>query len=269
MEFRLVLSLVIFFFAFHGRADRFMIPPFDESLLSYPSLEVLPQLPSEFSMLVWNVHKGKDEEAWVVDMNRLTGRADMFVLQEALDDDQMNQLFKQDLHQYEWYFAKSFSYTKTGISSGVVTGSKFEAWARLLHRTEDREPFVKTPKTVVIAFYQLTNGKNLAVLNIHGLNKTSNEAFFKQIDESLVILKNHEGPVVYAGDFNTNNKSKTEGLNQRLAKIGLKKIGYETDHRKHKLDWIYIRGCTPTESEILYDIKTSDHTPLYAKLKCD
>jgi endonuclease/exonuclease/phosphatase family metal-dependent hydrolase len=250
-------------------AGRFLIPPIEESLVQYQSAKINTVLDNSFSLVVWNVHKGKDDQAWVDDMIRLAPNGDVFLLQEAMDDKHMKNVFGKDLDMYEWFFAKSFSYTKNLVSSGVASGATAKALGAMFHRTSDVEPIVGTPKTTLTTFYKLLNGKEIAVLNIHGLNKTSNRAFYRQLEETLAFIKNHEGPVVYAGDFNTNNKDKFAELEKRMAAYGLKRITYSTDTRKHKLDWIYYRGCDVIESEILYNYESSDHTPLRARLNCE
>jgi len=180
----------------------------------------------------------------------------------------MIQMYENEIKNLDWYFAKSFTYIKTGNSSGVANASPFQIKKAILHRTTDVEPIVGTPKTVILHYMTMENGQQIAFLNIHGLNRTSNAAFFRQIDETLKLIKDFSGPVVYAGDFNTNNQSKFRGLEKRMQNYGLKRYQYSDDTRKHQLDWIYVRGCEVLNSKILYQFDTSDHKPLYAKLQC-
>lgn len=269
MTIKILVIISTIFLSQLSFAGRFLIPPAEESLVLYQPVESKAVLQNDFSLLVWNVHKGKDEQAWVEDVKRLSLSSDVFLLQEAMDDSLMSKLFGKDLGNFEWFFAKSFSYTKTQISSGVATGATTESTKTLFHRTTDTEPIIGTPKTTMVSFYKLADGQDIAILNIHGLNRTSNAAFYRQIDESLALVKNHNGPIVYAGDFNTNNKKKFAELIKRMDAYGLKRISYPVDERKNQLDWIFYRGCTVTESEILYNYQTSDHAPLRARLNCN
>lgn len=264
--FTLILSHVL---AFANIAEgRFLIPPFNKSLVKYEPLISKGKMDNRFSLLVWNVHKGKDKLNWIRDMQLLTRASDVVLLQEATDNPLMSNMFQKIINNFSWFLAKSFIYIDSGIASGVSSASAYDIDETILHRTDDREPIVNTPKTVILTYMTMANGDPIAFLNIHGLNRTTNAAFFRQIDETLNLIKDFSGPVVYAGDFNTNNKSKFNKLEERMAAYGLKRIAYEDDNRKHQLDWIYTRGCEVESSEILYHIKTSDHDPLYAKLNC-
>ncbi len=268
MNKRIVLGFCLFFWSSFSLAGKYLIPPMEQSLLFFESGLLKEKLKNEFSILVWNVHKGKDGQAWVEDMKSLAHHSDIVLLQEAMNDDLMSRMYLNDLNHFDWHMAKSFTYMKTGVSTGVANASSFLIDQSMLHRTLDREPLVKTPKTVMLSYLTMENGKPLAVLNIHGLNVTTNAAFFRQIDGTLNLIENFSGPVIYAGDFNTNNKAKLEGLDLRMSNYGLKRIEYSNDPRKKKLDWIYVRGCTVESSEVLYQYKTSDHKPLIAKMSC-
>lgn len=250
-------------------AGRYLIPPLAQSLMKFEMGTPKPKLNNNFSLLVWNVHKGGDGQAWVNDMKTLAQSSDVFLLQEAMDDDLMTQMFQSEIDYFDWHVAKSFTYTKTGISSGVANASPFLIDRSILHRTSDLEPIVRTPKTVVLSFMTMANGQPIAFLNIHGLNRTTNAAFFRQMDETLAMIKDFSGPVIYAGDFNTNNKSKMKGLESRMQEYGLKRYEFADDRRKSQLDWIYVRGCNIEMGEILYQIQTSDHSPMYAKFNCN
>ncbi len=252
-----------------SHAGRFFIPPYEQSLVTFSPQNTFTQLPQEFTIAVWNVHKGKDETPWVKDMKKISQSTDLLLLQEAMDDELFLKLFTNDLKNFEWHFAKSFSYSKSKTSSGVATGSNVTPRSVYLSRTVDHEPIIGTPKTTLVSFYALNSGNKIAMFNIHGLNKTSNAAFFRQIDEALKYIDHHTGPVIFAGDFNTSNNDKMNGLKTRMEKYGLQMITYPEDHRKNHLDWIFMRDCRILRSEILYDYKTSDHTPLLAKLACE
>lgn len=226
-------------------------------------------LNNRFSLLVWNIHKGTGGQVWVDDIKKLGPKHDIFLFQEAMDDNEMTDTAANELRNFELFFAKSFSYTKTLLSSGVATAAISTSTNTILHRTKDLEPIVGTPKTMLLSFFKLANSQTLAILNIHGINRASNEAFYRQIDESLALVKNHEGPVIFAGDFNTNKPEKFDELTKRMTAFGLTMIPYPIDQRKNHLDWIFYRGCQVHESEIMYEIQSSDHFPLHAKLECN
>jgi endonuclease/exonuclease/phosphatase (EEP) superfamily protein YafD len=248
---------------------RFMIPPIEKSLIEIQSQRRQDVLNNTFSLLVWNIHKGKAGQAWVNDIQTLGPKHDILLFQETTDDNETIDAAANELKNFDLLFAKSFTYTKTLISSGVATASVSTATNTILHRTKDLEPFVRTPKTTLLSLFKLANGETLATLNIHGINRASNEAFYRQIDESLALVRNHQGPIVFAGDFNTNKREKFDELTKRMTALGLTMITYPNDQRRNHLDWIFYRGCQVRESEILYDVQSSDHFPLHARLECN
>jgi endonuclease/exonuclease/phosphatase (EEP) superfamily protein YafD len=268
MKREIIIASSIMFLSQICCAGKYTIPPIEQSLIKFETNSPKEKLKNNFSLLVWNVHKGADGQSWVNDMKILAQNADVFLVQEAMDDELMTDMYQKEINNFDWFFAKSFTYNKSGNSSGVVNASPFQTDQAILYRTLEKEPIVGTPKTVMLSFMTMENGNPIALLNIHGLNRTKNEAFFKQISDTLDLIKNFSGPVVYAGDFNTNNKEKFSGLDSMMAKVGLRRFKFQEDHRKHQLDWIYVRGCRVESSDILYQFQTSDHTPISAKLNC-
>ncbi len=138
-----------------------------------------------------------------------------------------------------------------------------------MQRTLGLEPIVKTPKTTMLSVVPLDNGKKILFANIHGINKGNNKKFFDQIDKVIESIKSHDGPAIFAGDFNTNKKEKMPYLLAKGKEVGLDIIEYKDDKRKNKLDWILVRGCKVLSSTINYEITSSDHNALESEFLCD
>ncbi len=66
------------------------------------------------------------------------------------------------------------------------------------------EPWLQLPKSALWSRYQLSNGEELAVINIHAVNFTfGTEDYEAQLKSLTDNLQKYRGPVVFAGDFNS------------------------------------------------------------------
>lgn len=79
----LSIWLCLLFIGHFSVAWKYTIPPLSHSLVKFDSgLFFKQQLKNEFSMTVWNIHKGKGGQAWVNDMKLLSNYSDVLLLQE-------------------------------------------------------------------------------------------------------------------------------------------------------------------------------------------
>lgn len=88
------------------------------------------------------------------------------------------------------------------------------------------------------------------------------------------IISSHVGPVLFAGDFNTNSKEKNKALLAMIAELKLEEVKFENDLRTQSalsrlfLDHIFCRGLT-VESSMVYgasEVKGSDHQPMLVNI---
>ncbi|MEN0058706.1 MAG: endonuclease/exonuclease/phosphatase family protein [Bdellovibrio sp.] len=220
-------------------------------------------LPPQFQLFVWNIKKAEAQDKWARDFELFTPRSHLVLIQEAMIDDFMPAIVLRQ-PGFCWDFAASFL-DNSRNPTGVMTGSLIRPLSMQFLRSPGREPVINTPKMVIVHEYALANSlETLLVANIHGLNATTNKLNREQIEQVAAVLQKHTGPLIFAGDFNSWNKDRLDFLDEILGRLGMKKLSFEKDRRRFKLDHIYVRGLQTVATELHNDIDTSDHKPLSA-----
>lgn len=254
-------SLVFFWISFFNisQSNAANIPS-DDKILIEDGTPTQYVLPSTFQVVVWNIHKADSEEKWQKDFLNFSKENELLLIQEGY----RNHLFEETIGQLTdrfWIFATSFIYK--GFNTGVLTSTKTKPQHSKWLRSPGREPILKSPKMTLVNIFDLDKtGQRLLVANIHGINFVRNNHFFQQISQVAREIENHDGPVIFAGDFNTWNGSRLQFLMETCKKLGLQEIVFKNDTRKRKLDHIFYRHITPIKAEILNNVESSDHLPL-------
>jgi endonuclease/exonuclease/phosphatase (EEP) superfamily protein YafD len=245
-----------------------LVPP-PESLLwmGAPSREALPPA---FSLLVWNVFKGK-RAAWLRDLRRLAEHADLVLLQEAVLHNSSRDFFHTSL-RHQWIMAQSFASERGEHTTGVKTGAVAAAADTLVFLSPHREPLVNTPKLILVTRYPVAGGAEpLLTVNVHALNFASTARFGMQMEQFVAAVEGHRGPVLLGGDFNTWNRSRRDVLNRLIAKLGLVPVPFGTPgrlrHLRRVLDHVFLRGIKVVAARAMEEVRSSDHLPLELRLE--
>ena len=104
---------------------------------------------------------------------------------------------------------------------------------------------------------------------VKSLIRLITSTFFRHID--VVGLENvpDDGPVIFAGDFNTWSASRQAAVDDFMSEHGLGSIAFEPDLRSRAfgraLDHIYVRGMQAEFAQVI-PVTTSDHNPLRVRL---
>lgn len=236
------------------------VPPKSESSLNFGQYRDSKSVDSRFKVLVWNIFKSR-LPSFEREFEFLSRRSDFLLLQEV----KLTKSHKSYFESLPFGYNMSVSFLMTGKApTGVATGSKiWPLWTQHF-RTEDLEPFVKSPKTSLVSVYKMRTQKNLMIVNIHGINWRSSEALQRQLEQVEVLIQNHRGPLIFAGDFNTRNDSRVRLTDQFMINNGLIKIEFANDERAPEMyiDHVYYRGLTVVESQLITDLAGSDHPAL-------
>lgn len=240
-------------------------PVLNREIVLSRNSSIQQRLPQDFYLLVWNIQKGQTQNEWKRDFRQLNRNTHLALLQEAMIDGFVDAQLRHQPHQ-NWSMSASFE-TKQGIT-GVATGvsSKIQSFNTLVSPVT--EPIANTPKVTQVKMIQLESGENLLTLNTHAINFATQNAFEKHIESILPALKNHQGPILWAGDFNTWNKSRLIFLDRTLQTYNLNRVTLKQDPRRLKLDHIYLRGCQAAWVKVEDQVNTSDHYPLRANILC-
>lgn len=270
MKIALLLCMLLTWQISPAKANwNYPIPPLNQSELFFNQITPTT-LPQEFQILVWNTLKGERVD-WKKDFINLSENRDLLLLQEGYLDQKMRQTFL-DLKDYQFYFGISFLYGNlNNLPTGTVLASKMLPTHQGILRTKDVEPFIKTPKTVTYATFQAETGQEVLVINIHGINFANHDCFVRHIQLVTKVIDRHQGPVIFAGDFNTRTPTRMKYLIQEMASRGLSQVQFQNDRRLtilgNPLDHVFIRGMTVKNAQVRMDIDSSDHKPLLLTLK--
>lgn len=218
----------------------------------------------EFSVITWNAHKFADKN-FVPDLIQLSHDADMILIQEAMHSTELQNLL---LSQFDFSFSfnKSFC-TADKQATGVMNASRYPLLNNSTLVSPDTEPVSFTPK---VSGYSVINVPEIGIvhiINTHGLNFNLGSPFERQINEITKFISKLQGPVIWAGDFNTWSGGRQKYLDKKSKALGLIRLKPNTDNRVLKLDHIYMRGFELINIQILDNIESSDHFPVKAIFK--
>jgi endonuclease/exonuclease/phosphatase (EEP) superfamily protein YafD len=215
-------------------------------------------------LLNWNAQKLGHVNAHS-DLARLGNEADLILIQETvMDSEHMEQVSPL----FHWVYAPG--YTKTGISTGVMTASRVKPLSSCI--LSSREPWLGTPKATNITRYALSDSEQtLLVINVHLINFTmSARAMRDQLNEALAFVVQHSGPVIVSGDFNTWTNKRATVVAETMARLGLLAVQFDDDSRTkifgHPVDHVFVRGIDTTVAKSI-QLDSSDHNPISAVLE--
>lgn len=214
-----------------------------------------------YGALIWNIYKGK-KRGWEMDFTRLHPVYDLLLLQEAKIN--FHQTIDHYDPDYSWIFGESFALERCGSSCGVLTGSRVQQQHAFNRHGPVREPFLNTPKSTAFSYYGIENQSNrLLVINSHFINFRQSSAFESQLQQVALIIQAHQGPVLFAGDFNTWNARRRKLLEAVMYTSQLETVVFANESRTFLyLDHIFTRGLKVREAHLLHFIQSSDHLPL-------
>lgn len=276
-----MLSALLFSFVFQQEAfaqDKFLsrlyrrIPERDAlSLAGFPIERALKS--SSVKALIWNIKKA-EMKSWRSEFLKLGKGNDLFVIQEAYK----NSLFDSTLNNfnhYHWSMGTSFLVKRdNNAPTGTMIGATVTPSEAIAKHSKDLEPIVLTPKAMTMVKYPVEGRSNdLLVISIHAINFQTTHAFKRHIDQAVSEIKNHEGPVLFAGDFNTWNKARMNFLFRTMKNLGLSEVQFKNAHLKMKfagfpLDHSFVRGIKVKNAEVVAS-NGSDHKPLLMEFDVD
>jgi endonuclease/exonuclease/phosphatase (EEP) superfamily protein YafD len=157
--------------------------------------------------------------------------------------------------------AKSFNVAEETFT-GVATGSRVKPMKEEVIISDATEPISGTRKTILLSqFLVQWQAQPLLVANIHAINFVTLGVFKTQIKQLLARVREHEGPLIVAGDFNTWNTNRMNYLKTVFAPLGLTLVDAPND-RFLNLDHVFVRGLKVQTVNRFSHIRSSDHTPL-------
>jgi len=222
-------------------------------------------LPNIFSLLCWNVYKkNKKDPNFTPFLQNLINQKTLHLclFQEAqLDTD--NAL----LSHCNYDGAANLEINCTFY--GVVTASQTTSLSAKAYLSESREGLIGSHKSLLLSTYRLSNGEILLILNVHAINFRENRCYQKELAHLMQKVSTHRGAMIIAGDFNAWNRTRNKALHRLCQELSLKTVIFEkskvTSFMGYALDFIFYRGLTCLEQEVLTEHHISDHHPLFVK----
>jgi len=221
--------------------------------------------PHAIRLATWNIHKEGDP-GWERDLTSLATGRDILLLQEITLDDSLRRIM--DSEHLHWIMASSFYLGDDDV--GVLTAARVAPIAFCTARVV--EPLIRLPKSAIITWFGLRDTTaSLAVVNVHAINfSLSLGAYAAQFAALGEALAGHDGPIIFAGDFNTWTDDRSEVVRAVAARLGLVEIAFAIDRRSlffgRQLDHILVRGLEAVDSTAI-PVTSSDHNPVAATLR--
>ena len=238
----------------------------------------LQKLGTRITLLNWNAQKNQDARMPQDLKHALTHhQPDLIFLQEAT-----GKLSKSS--PLKGIFARSWKYPWLGGDTvGVLTASSVIPQECIPLPSRHRELGWTAPKTSLATCYPLEDGRQLLAVNVHCLNfeRWGTGRLRAQLEDLTRVLRNHSGPILLAGDFNTWNHKRYRLVRSFLNELELNEVvlgeAVKTGDQGAPwinrmlgidpglaLDRVFYRGLTLDHSEVL-DYDSSDHTAVLAR----
>jgi len=222
------------------------------------SLPGLKAFDTNITVTVLNIQKSENSGWKDETFKDLVEGSDLILIQESVD------AFPTYRSADEFYIDSFYkSWGDFRYNTGLTSLSKvpFDEAKRLV--SVDTEPVAATPKVTSIEQFIVKGLKQkLLVANTHAINFTGLSAYKRQISAVAEELKKHDGPVVWAGDFNTWSGRRKEYLDSVMSELGLVEISFNSrTELLLVLDHAYVKGVVVKDAKQL-QLGISDHEPL-------
>lgn len=231
-------------------------------------------LSHRFSLISWNIHKQLGQPQWQQEFARMQHEytPDLLALQEV----NVDPASAPELSPFHYAFGANLQ-QRDGSQSGVMSLTASPILSARLKLTTPAEPITHTPKAALLTQVAMDEQQSLMLVNIHGINFVTNSDYRQQLDNLEKRIAQHQGPVIFAGDFNTWSSQRQKLLTALAARQGLRQVEF-TDKEKSEikqflgqpLDHIlYSCQLTPVadSSRVLSEFTSSDHTPLLVEFE--
>ncbi|HUH41509.1 MAG TPA: endonuclease/exonuclease/phosphatase family protein [Sulfurimonas sp.] len=226
------------------------------------------ELKEDFSILCWNVAKLTLKSSYkeFVDTLIQEHKLDILLLQEV----KKHLSHELELHDYSYVLSPNIETKKHMF--GVLSAFKSSCHSEQAILSKKQELRYATHKTSLITHHKTSDDQTLLVVNLHAINFVKSSAFKHELDSLHVNIKNHQGAMIVAGDFNTWNAKRVAYLREFSSSLELTQVGFsnEKDIKRvfsNTLDYIFYRGVELISSTVVDSKKISDHNPIIAKFK--
>jgi len=225
-------------------------------------------LDDTFGIFCWNTNKNNQNPGFPLYLQTIARqkKVDFLLFQEARFEDMGSCSFEN------FAFDAAANLEVKGSFYGVLTASKIESKSAKAYLSDEKEGMIGTHKSLLLSQYLFGDGTPLLILNIHAINFRESQSYKRELKKFMERIRDFEGPMIIAGDFNSWNPTRTLELNEFRDALNLASVPFR-EKKKIKsflgnhLDFIFYRGLKLLDSAVFDDHGLSDHNPLYACFK--
>jgi len=223
-------------------------------------------LPDRFGILCWNVYKNNLKQAafqpWLQSLVKRRKIA-LLLFQEA----GFERSGQFSLPGFAYDAAANLEFG--GAFYGVLTASTAESKSSRAYLSKSRESLIGPHKSLMLSQFSFADGSELLVLNLHAINFRENQSYAREVDLFLEYLRDYDGPLIVAGDFNSWNRERQLKIAKGRKALSLKSVPFRQKQKiksfmGYTLDFIFYRGLELLDSEVVDGQGLSDHNPLFA-----
>ncbi len=215
-------------------------------------------------LLNWNVHKKSHHHSWLRDFKILLERyrPNLISFQEYAKINAKSIIDKREAYSYTFMPNIDFRHSQYGLLNASTLP--------LIHHhalySDDCEPLIKTPKAILIHYYQAEQDRKVTLVNVHMINFVKLSRFTAQLRQIEEVCAGIEGALILSGDFNTWSRKRSHQLERLVQLLELKAVVFPNEQRslKPRLDHIFYRGVRLKDADILTEFNSSDHKPMVA-----
>jgi len=229
-------------------------------VMNEPTENIQGLNPDNIAFLNWNIYKGNGDD-WQNDLSTFAKNHDVMTIQEAMLNDEMTML----LQTYGFNWIMNTAFYLNGTATGVMNVASTTAIHSCGFKVD--EPLIGIPKSTLVSYYLLDGSdEKLLVANIHGINFTLGvSSYSDQLDKLYDAIKNHDGPMIVAGDFNSWSDSRRAVVDLLVERLELSELEYSVNNKTHvfgnAIDHVFYRQLEPLNYQV-QQVSSSDHNPI-------
>ncbi|WP_339378898.1 endonuclease/exonuclease/phosphatase family protein [Xenorhabdus sp. BG5] len=226
---------------------------------SLPRGEPLLEHNRELSVAIWNIYK-QQRPSWQHVLASLIEKSDLVLLQEA----QTTPALLRFITDSGLVADQVPAFALPQHPSGVMTlASSSPVYCCPLR---EKEPILRLSKSSLITIYPLPDKRQLMVINVHAINFSLGvDVYSRQLNNIGMHISLHNGPVIFAGDFNAWSRQRLKILERFARRMQLKEVHFNDDHRTivfgKPLDFVFYRELKVSRAAVVMT-GASDHNPL-------
>nr|WP_092518779.1 endonuclease/exonuclease/phosphatase family protein [Xenorhabdus japonica] len=214
---------------------------------------------NELSIAIWNIYK-QQRPLWQSVLTSLIEKSDLILLQEAQTTPALLEFIAASGLVADQVPAFAIPQHPSGVMTLASSSPIYCCPLR------EKEPILRLSKSSLITVYPLPDKRQLMVINVHAINFSLGiDVYSRQLNNIGIHISLHNGPVIFAGDFNAWSRQRLKILERFARRMQLKEVHFNDDHRTivfgKPLDFIFYRELKVLSAEVVMT-GASDHNPL-------